>query len=95
MEEILARRETIVFHEVKLLKVSVEERTAWVLNSLKHLDRFGLIEQLRQVPDRMVWVATFLALLELTRQGRIKLDQNEPFEEIYVARPEAIDVQAA
>ena len=42
-----------------------------------------------------ILVATFLALLELTRQGRIKLDQNEPFEEIYVARPEAIDVQAA
>jgi len=95
MEEILSRRETKVFHEVKLLKVSVEERTAWVLNSLKHLDRFGLIEQLRQIPDRMVWVATFLALLELARQGRIRLDQNEPFEEIYVARPEAIDVQAA
>ncbi len=95
MEEILSRRETKVFHEVKLLKVSVEERTAWVLNSLKHLDRFGLIEQLRQIPDRIVWVATFLALLELARQGRIKLDQNEPFEEIYVARPEAIDLQAA
>ena len=95
MEEILARGESKVFHEVKLLKVSVEDRVAWVLSSLKHMDRFGLLEQLRQVPDRLVWVATLLALLELARQGRIRIEQNQPFEEIYVARPEAIEIQAA
>lgn len=95
MEEILARRENSVFHEVKLLKVTVEERIVWVLNSIKNLDRFGLIDQLRSIPDRIVWVATFLALLELARQGRIRVEQNEPFQEIYVARPLATDTQAA
>ncbi len=95
MEEILARRETRVFHEVKLLKVSMEERIEWVLNNLRSVERFGLIEQLRLVPDRIVWVTTFLALLDLARQQRIRMEQNMPFEEIYVARPETADVQAA
>jgi segregation and condensation protein A len=95
MEEILARRETKVFHEVKLLKVSIEERLEWVMTNLRSMERFGLLEQLRAVPDRIVWVATLLALLELARQGKIKLDQNSPFEEIYVARPEAAEIQAA
>ncbi|MBK6910067.1 MAG: segregation/condensation protein A [bacterium] len=95
MEEILSRRDVQVFHEVRLLKVTVEERVAWVLNSLREFDRFGLLEQLRKTPERMLWVATFLALLELARQGRLRLDQNQPFEEIYVGRPESVDVQAA
>ncbi|MCB1061113.1 MAG: segregation/condensation protein A [Calditrichaeota bacterium] len=95
MEEILARRESKVFHEVKLLKVSVEERVQWVMTNLSRLERFALLEQLRSIPDRIVWVATLLALLELARQGKVKLDQNQPFEEIYVARPEAAEIQAA
>lgn len=95
MEEILARSDSKVFHEVKLLRVSVEERIAWVVNSLKHMDRFGLLEKLRSVPDRIVWVATFLALLELTRQGRISIEQNAPFQEIYISRPDTSDAQAA
>jgi len=95
MEDILARRDKPVFHEVKLLKVSMEERVHWVLSALKLHDRFALLEQLRKTPERILWVATFLALLELARQGKIRLDQNSPFEEIYVARPEPADAQAA
>lgn len=95
MEEIIARRDMIVFHEVKMLQVTVEERVAWVMSNLKHIDRFGVIELLRSIPDRIVWVTTLLALLELARQGKIILEQNQPFEEIYVAKPEVREIQAA
>lgn len=95
MEEILSRRDTKVFHEVKLLKVSVEERISWVLEWLRETERFALLEQLRRLPERIIWVTTFLALLELARQGRIRLEQNQPFEEIYVGRPQPVDAQAA
>ncbi|MCB9357149.1 MAG: segregation/condensation protein A [Calditrichaeota bacterium] len=95
MEEILARRETRVFHDVKLLKVTVEQRIEWVISQLTRETHFGLIEKLREVPERIVWVTTFLALLDLARQNKVKLEQNSPFDEIYVFRPEAIDSQAA
>jgi len=95
MEEILARREGRVFHEVKLLKVTVDERIQWIVNILRNSERFGLIEELRKTPERIVWVTTLLALLDLARQGRIRLEQNSPFEEIYVAKPETLDAQAA
>lgn len=95
MEEILARREIRVFHDVKLLGVSVEERIRWVLGNLLNVSHFGLIDKLREVPDRIIWVTTFLALLDLARHNRVRLEQNQPFDEIYVFKPEAIDSQAA
>ncbi|MCC6476214.1 segregation/condensation protein A [bacterium] len=95
MEEILSRREAKIFHEVRMLKVSVDERIDWVMSLIARAKRFGLLENLRDVPDRIIWVATFLALLELAKRGIVWLDQNIPFAELYVSEPDSTEARAA
>jgi chromatin segregation and condensation protein Rec8/ScpA/Scc1 (kleisin family) len=52
-------------------------------------DTFGLSSRLGRGAERMLWVVTLLAILELAKQGKIRVDQNEPFAEVYISRDEA------
>jgi segregation and condensation protein A len=85
MEEILDRRNQRLFHEVSLITVTVEDRIRWIIDLLRKHDRFGLLEQLGDRTERIIWVVTLLALLEMAKQGRVNLQQNECFSEVYIS----------
>ena len=95
IEDILGRKETRKFHQVNLFKVSVTERTQWVLELLSLMGRFGLISQLRAECERIVWIVSFLAVLELAKHQRVHLDQNEAFAELFIGPPVIPDLEAA
>jgi segregation and condensation protein A len=85
IEGILNRREVRRFHQVRLDRVSLDERMRWVLELIKRLERYGLLRQLQTESERMIWVVTFLAVLELTKRQQIHVEQNELFSEIFVS----------
>jgi segregation and condensation protein A len=85
IEDILRRREERIFHHVHLDRISLDERMHWILDVLKQFDRFGLLRHLRTETERIIWVVTFLAILELTKRQQIHLEQNELFSEIFVS----------
>lgn len=69
--------------------VTLAERAAVIRAALKRADHFVLQELLGSVHDRVVVAVTFLALLELSKQGEITLEQAEPWGPIVARRVES------
>jgi segregation and condensation protein A len=86
IEDILRRREERVYHQVHLDRISLDERMHWILDLLKQFERFGMLRHLRTEAERIIWVVTFLAILELTKRQQIHLEQNELFSEIFISQ---------
>jgi len=95
LEDILARRDDHAAHHVHLDKISLEQRIQWVLDLLQQLERFGLLKLLQTERERMVWVVTILAVLELAKRQKLRLMQNKQFAEIHVSRATVPELQAA
>jgi segregation and condensation protein A len=95
LEDILARHEDRAAHQVHLDKISLEQRIQWVLDLLQQLERFGLLKVLQTERERMVWVVTILAILELAKRQKLRLVQNKQFAEIHVSRATVPELQAA
>ncbi|MBI5059117.1 segregation/condensation protein A [candidate division KSB1 bacterium] len=95
IEELLMNRESRTFHQVKLHRISLEERMRWVVDLVAELERFGLLHTMQTERERMIWVVTLLAILELAKRQRIHVDQNEAFAEIYVSGAQVPEVEAA
>jgi segregation and condensation protein A len=95
LEDVLARHESRAAHHVQLDRISLEQRMMWVVELLRRLERFGLLRQLQTERERMVWVVTILAILELAKRQQLRLSQNRPFAEIHVSRATVPELQAA
>jgi segregation and condensation protein A len=95
IEDILQRREHRLFHDVRMINVTLKERVRWIVEILMQEEKFGLCARLGLNAERMLWVVTLLAVLELAKQGRIRIDQNEPFSEVYIVRQSNREIQAA
>ena len=73
-------------HDDDLEEVTVEEREAYVLAFLANREFSTFRELFSDRPKKIVAVVTFIALLEMTRQRRIKIRQSSLFEELRVYR---------
>ena len=75
--------------------VSIAEKIAWLTKVLHERRSIDLLELLAELPTRLDRIATFLAVLEMTRMSVILLFQRKLFGEIRVAlRPETREGQA-
>ncbi len=95
IEEVIRRKDNQLVHKVRLDKVTLDDRIRWVLQLLEEVKRFGLLRELQNEVERMIWVVTFLAVLEMAKRQRLRVDQNEPFAEIFVSRVLVPELQAA
>tara|TARA_A100001037_G_scaffold304650_1_gene342124 strand:+ start:1965 stop:2846 length:882 start_codon:yes stop_codon:yes gene_type:complete len=78
----------IEFHEIGLEEVSAEERTAYIVDVLKRRGQVPFFDLVTNVP-RIVVVVTFVAILELTKQGRATVRQSESDAGFWVYHKEA------
>lgn len=86
--EVLRRAEMYQHHSIQLEPLSVRERMSDVLQRVGQSRDFLAFGALFRIEEgRMGVVVTFLALLELLREGLLDLVQNEPFAPIYVRAP--------
>lgn len=85
MEE--ARRDRV--HHLEPLTVTIEEKAAWVRERLRRHGQTSFRDLFVPGEPRTYWIVTFVALLEMVREGEIKLRQGEAFGEIrvYAAAP--------
>lgn len=90
MAKVLARAKPEVTHDVLIDRISIADRINDLLDHLRTTPRttfFSLFERFDPGPSfRIQVVATFLALLEMTRQHLIRLHQPEGSGEIYLER---------
>jgi segregation and condensation protein A len=73
-------------HAVKLDTVDIDERMLFIRTALAVSPRLSFLDLIRQAPDKLSIVVTFLALLELAKQRHVLLLQGQPFEDIWVNR---------
>ncbi len=82
--DVLRRAEIFSTHNIQAEVLSVRERMSIILSEIKNADNveFGSLFDIKE--GRLGVVVTFLALLELVKEGMVDIVQNTPFSKIYI-----------
>ncbi len=85
LAQVLRRAEMFASHEVQFETLSVGDRMKEVLEQVNQRHEFLAFHLLfREEEGRSGVIVTFLAIMELAREGLLELVQNEPFALIHV-----------
>ena len=77
---------SVTSHEVGVVGVTIEEQIAFLEERLKTSERLAFQEIVSGMKERVVVIVTFMAILELIRTHRIRVQQGSIFGEIYIVR---------
>jgi segregation and condensation protein A len=80
------RAPKITVHQVQLITVTLEERISYVERVVFERIEVRFRELFLDGEDKIVWIVTFIAILELIRSRTITARQDEPFAEIYLTK---------
>jgi segregation and condensation protein A len=86
--ELIERTRPPDTHHVHGRLVTLEEKVELILDTLRRLSRVEFQALLRQHPDKLHAVATFLASLELARRREVAMRQSKPFAPLWIYRRE-------
>ena len=85
LAEVLNRVELYKRHSITAEPLSVRERMSKILDQIAGVSGFLNFPELFELEEgRAGVIVTFLALLELMREGLVDVSQNEPYSPIYV-----------
>jgi segregation and condensation protein A len=85
LRDVLRRDNTTPLHEVQLEEIRLEDQIDHLLYMTTAQRKPLRFDEMIRRPDlRLEWIVTFLAMLELMRQGRIVVLQEEPLGEIWI-----------
>jgi segregation and condensation protein A len=76
----------VPIHRVQEINVTLEERIAYVEERLRRADKLKFSELFQESDTKIVLIVTFIALLELIKQGIVQVTQSQPFDELILAR---------
>jgi segregation and condensation protein A len=77
-----ARRDRV--HHLEPLTVTIEEKVSFVRERLRRDGQTSFRDLFVPGEPRSHWIVTFVALLEMVREGEVRLRQGESFGEIHV-----------
>ena len=83
-KDVVVRSEMFAHHHIQRERLSVRERMGDVLTILEQASFVEFVRLFRIEEGRMGVTVTFMALLELVREGLIEIVQAEPFAPIHV-----------
>ena len=83
-QDVIKRVEQLSHHQITKEALSVRERMATILEKLKGENSLIFFELFNRKEGRHGIVVSFLAILELGKEGLIEITQSEPFGEIRV-----------
>lgn len=83
-KDVVARAEMFAHHHVQRERLSVRERMTDILATLEHSSFAEFTRLFRPEEGRMGVTVTFVAILELMREGLIDIVQSEPFAPLHV-----------
>jgi segregation and condensation protein A len=89
-KDVVARSEMFARHHVQRERLSMRERMSSILDALRHASFVEFTQLFRPEEGRMGVTITFVAILELMREGLIDIVQAAPFAPLHVrgASPE-------
>lgn len=73
-------------HVVERIPVTIEDQTNFILAYVESKKQVLFTELLTQIKERIVLIVTFVALLELVKNKRLRLNQSQPFAEIWLQK---------
>ncbi len=76
------RNKKFVVHRVEEVSVTVEERIAFISEKILEKSEIKFSTLFDERDPKMVWIVTFIAILEMTKRRMIRPIQNNAFEEI-------------
>lgn len=82
--DVIARSEMFAHHHVQRERLSVRERMTDIVARLESSSFVQFVQLFRPEEGRMGVAVTFIAILELVREGLIDIVQQEPFAPIHV-----------
>jgi len=83
-KDVVARAEMFAHHHVQRERLSVRERMTNILAALESTSFIDFTRLFRPEEGRMGVTVTFVAILELMREGLIDIVQAEPFAPLHV-----------
>jgi len=83
-QEVVARSELFAHHRIERERLSVRERMSDILAALERASFVEFVRLFRPQEGRMGITVTFIAILELVREGLIESVQAEPFAPLHV-----------
>jgi segregation and condensation protein A len=83
-KEVVARSEMFAHHHIQRERLSVRARMGDILSSLEQASFVEFVRLFRSGEGRMGVTVTFIAILELVREGLIDIVQAEPFAPLHV-----------
>ena len=79
---IVEKNKKVVVHRVRILNVNLEERIEFVIGKIKEYGEINFSALFEPSDDKLVWIVTFIAILELVKNQVIMATQSETFGEI-------------
>src|SRR3984893_15960045 len=83
-KEVVVRSEMFAHHHIQRERLSVRARMGDILSTLEHSSFVEFARLFRREEGRMGITVTFVAILELVREGLIDIVQAEPFAPLHV-----------
>lgn len=93
LQGVLKRLGDESLHQVIRERISITEKISELMNRMRDVESLAFDQLFTQVTSRMEVVVLFLALLELIRLRILRVQQNEEFGPIYIARAVTIEDQ--
>jgi segregation and condensation protein A len=73
-------------HEVRLVPYTIEEQGRWLMEHFQTRASYNFIELLGHMREKIQVVVTFIALLELIRSQRVRVDAHATFNDFDIIR---------
>jgi segregation and condensation protein A len=84
MRDVMKRAEMFAHHHISRERLSVRQRMSEVLDTMSSRAFVEFVDLFRPQEGRMGVTVTFIAVLELLREGLIEIVQSEPYAPIHV-----------
>jgi segregation and condensation protein A len=74
----------VVYHEVKKIEVTIEQQSDYIIDQLKNKKVVLFQDLMKNLKEKIIIIVTFIALLELCRNGKISVRQSDVFQDIRI-----------
>jgi segregation and condensation protein A len=93
LKDVMQRAQMFAHHHISRERLSVRQRMSEVLGTMKSRAFVEFVSLFRAEEGRMGVTVTFIAILELLREGLVEIVQSEPYAPIHVraGAPRAAD----
>jgi len=82
---IVEKNKKVPIHRVVELNVNLDERIDFVVNKIKDKGKIKFVDLFDKAEDKIVWIVTFIAILELIKNQVIDAIQPETFGDIFLS----------